>query len=96
MKISAGSPLKGMGGEGKGKERRGQPAYFVQGPLVPSYATDCFVDLSSKDLCRLRYCFKGTSMPVKLFSVHYYLVIYQSIKSSAEIRGFILKIITQS
>jgi len=36
MKISGGSPLKGMRGEGK---ERDPPGYFVQGPRVPSYAT---------------------------------------------------------
>jgi len=41
MKISGGSPLKGMGGEGQGKERRGARLDILsRGPRVPSYATD--------------------------------------------------------
>jgi len=39
MKISGGSPLKGMG---EGKERD-PPRYFVQGPRVPSYATEFII-----------------------------------------------------
>jgi len=40
MKISGKSPLKGMGGEGKGKERReARLDILFRGPRVPSYAT---------------------------------------------------------
>jgi len=40
MKISGGSPLKGMGVEGLGKERRGARLDILsRGPRVPSYAT---------------------------------------------------------
>jgi len=40
MKISGGSPLKGMGGKDKGKKGKGPlPDILSRGPRFPSYAT---------------------------------------------------------